>query len=601
MTNPTLDIVTLIEKNPLTKFSENYQSRFVEKLKGSFSDSDQQLFLASFYTYLNYNMDTDFVIDLDNIWKWLGYTRKDHCKVVLEKHFKKDIDYKINQEENFAPEVAGANSDFPPATSGAKTRGGSNKEQILMTVKAFKKLCLKSNTNRADSIHDYFIKLEEILHETVSEESEDLKKKFLVQNKQLQEKEKLLEEKEKLIENYETTPDTEGFSRKSGELYLIIEISKLIVGYYIKFGIAANSIVRVDQLNVGSSTSSLKLYAKFETFDRIMTEKLVHQALQPFRIKNRNEWFFFKNDHELAYAIDSVKKILNFINQFDIKNYKEFKELTKDLNPEDHLIPVEESEDLHKENNDRIIEQTKRKNREILQKAPARTGTFKGVSWDSNNQLWCAQIQNNYKHEFLGYYSDEIDAAKIYNDFALYLNETEGTSFVLNDIPGYRTVPRNIPEIMRREKEEKKSSKWRGVSYDSKRKHFVAGIQLTGKTYNLGNDLDEDLCGHWYNCQALYFNNTLGTTYPLNEIPGYTPVSRNIHAELTETAKKKKTSKYVGVSKTAHGKWACNYMMNRKKIHIATCETELEAVQRYNETVTELNKQGFNYKVNNIE
>ena len=107
MTKPTLDIITLIEKNPLTKFSENYQSRFVEKLKGSFSDSDQQLFLASFYTYLNYNVDKDFVIDLDNIWKWLGYSRKDPCKVVLEKHFKKDIDYKINQEENFAPEVTG--------------------------------------------------------------------------------------------------------------------------------------------------------------------------------------------------------------------------------------------------------------------------------------------------------------------------------------------------------------------------------------------------------------------------------------------------------------------------------------------------------------
>ena len=46
---------------------------------------------------------------LDSIWKWLGFYP---CKVVLEKHFTKDIDYKIitNKiyEENFAPEVAGA-------------------------------------------------------------------------------------------------------------------------------------------------------------------------------------------------------------------------------------------------------------------------------------------------------------------------------------------------------------------------------------------------------------------------------------------------------------------------------------------------------------
>lgn len=381
---------------------------------------------------------------------------------------------------------------------------------------------------------------------------------------------------------------------------MAIEISKQN-GYHIKFGMADNSESRLSSLNVSSSMHSIKLYKKFPTFDKNMAEKMVHHALQPFRIKNRKEWFFFKNDHELAYAMDSIKKILEFINQFNIENYTHFKEIIQMINPDNYI----------NDETDNICENVEKKNIEILSsdhprlyktktKNPVRKGTFKGVSWDSGNQLWCAQIQYNYNHYNLGYYSDEIDGAKIYNDFALYLNETKGASFVLNDIPGYRTVPRNIPELIKKEKEEKKSSKWRGVSYDSKRKHFVAGIQLTGKTYNLGNSLDELECAKWVNQQSLYFNNTLGTTYQLNDIPGYITEPRDIHTELTEATKKKKTSKYIGVSKTAQGKWACNYMMNRKKIHIGTFQTEDEACREYNKTVTKLNEQGFNYKVNQI-
>lgn len=41
-------------------------------------------------------------------------------------------------------------------------------------------------------------------------------------------------------------------------------------------------------------------------------------------------------------------------------------------------------------------------------------------------------------------------------------------------------------------------------------------------------------------------------------------------------------------------------MMNKKKIHIGTFTTELEACKVYNDTVKELNQQGFNYKTNII-
>jgi hypothetical protein len=75
MQSQKLDIVELIETNPITKLSKHYQGKFIEKNQQNFTESQQKLFIASFFYYLNYNSKTDFIIDLNNIWKWLGLKR----------------------------------------------------------------------------------------------------------------------------------------------------------------------------------------------------------------------------------------------------------------------------------------------------------------------------------------------------------------------------------------------------------------------------------------------------------------------------------------------------------------------------------------------
>jgi len=150
MENKSIDIINLIEKNPIIQLSSDYQNKFITKIQNNFNEDQQKLFVSSFYIYLNYNSKPDFVIDFDSVWKWLGFSRKDHCKVVLEKFFEKNIDYKINlQESKIAPEVAGTK----------KERGGYNKEQILLNTNTLKRLLLKSNTKKADEIHNYYIKM----------------------------------------------------------------------------------------------------------------------------------------------------------------------------------------------------------------------------------------------------------------------------------------------------------------------------------------------------------------------------------------------------------------------------------------------------------
>jgi hypothetical protein len=133
-----LDIVKLIEKNPITRLSKNYQNNLINKIKSKFSEGQQQLFVASFFCYLNYNSKNEFIIDLDNVWKWIGFSRKDPAKVVIDKNFVKDVDYKIVFQQPLE-----------------NLKGGRPQEQILMTVNTFKKFCLKAGTKKADDIHEY--------------------------------------------------------------------------------------------------------------------------------------------------------------------------------------------------------------------------------------------------------------------------------------------------------------------------------------------------------------------------------------------------------------------------------------------------------------
>ena len=167
--NNILDIVGLVEKNKITKLNGNYQSKMIEKIKNNFNSYEQQLFLASFYCYLQYDSKNDFIVDLDNIWKWLGFSQKMTAKRVLEKNFLIEKDYKFLPYQVVKQKVN-------EEKSGS---GGHNKETFILNIDTFKKFCLKACTKKADEIHEYFIKLENIMFEITIEESEELKKQLL--------------------------------------------------------------------------------------------------------------------------------------------------------------------------------------------------------------------------------------------------------------------------------------------------------------------------------------------------------------------------------------------------------------------------------------
>jgi hypothetical protein len=161
----SVDIVNLIENNPITKLNGNYQSKLIEKVQNNFNNYEQQMFIASFYCYLNHDYKNDFVIDLDNVWQWLGFSSKFNAKRLIESCFKIDLDYKKSLLQTEKQTILG--------------KGGHNKEIFMLNIKTFKLFCIKAGTKKADEIHEYFIKLEEILQEVLIEESNELKQQLL--------------------------------------------------------------------------------------------------------------------------------------------------------------------------------------------------------------------------------------------------------------------------------------------------------------------------------------------------------------------------------------------------------------------------------------
>jgi prophage antirepressor-like protein len=392
-----------------------------------------------------------------------------------------------------------------------------------------------------------------------------------------------LEEQQKKIEMLESKPETEGFFRESGYIYIIKETAKL--GRY-KIGKSKNPIDRISALNVSSSETSLVLDKQFETIDMDSSEKIIHSILKPYRIKKRAEWFFFKDQTELDNATNTIIKCLEFIKQY--REISIFIDMNKKDDKDENIV------DQEIEN--KISEKEK-------------LGIYKGVFWDKSRKKWRSELVKDYKSYFLGYYNTELDGAKAYNDYASYLNLNENTNYILNEISDYIPNPRNIPDDNKNLVLEKKSSKYIGVSYDNTRQHFVTSMRFKKKHINLGHNVDEIECAKMYNQQALYFNNNYDTNYTLNDIENYVTIERNIYNESRYnesryneskyTCLDNKSSMYTGVVKRKNGKFNSQIILNKKVIRLGIFENEIDAAVSYNEKAKEFNiKYNKSYKIN---
>jgi hypothetical protein len=423
---PNLDIVNLIEKNPMTRLSRDYQNKFVQKIQQKFTETQQHLFIGSFYCYLNYGKN-DFVIDMEKVWKWLGFARKDPAKVVLEKHFVKDIDYIVKKA---APETSGAgeinenkfkNYKKKPAspiggagiaseTEESKNLGGAglNKETILMNINTFKKLCLKSNTKKADEIHDYFIKLEEIFQEIVNEESNELRQQLqtkeniimTIKETSEQEKANLTKEKQKAVEKAIVVQ----FPVNTECIYLgTIDNTNDANEKLIKFGHTNDLSLRLKDHH--KTYKNFALINAFRVQNKVEIENLIktHPQIKPnirsieINGKNKTEIITY-NDN---FTIEKLSKYIKDIIESKIYSIDNFNKLVK------------KNEELENENQ-QMNEQIKEKNCLILKQ----TLEINELKEKTESQR---KIIENYNSENQSVYHNvllpEDETTKRFNDF----------------------------------------------------------------------------------------------------------------------------------------------------------------------------------------
>lgn len=316
----SLNIVALMESTPIARLSYTYNNKFLTKIKDNFNETQQQLFVSSFYCYLNHHSTNDYVIDLDNIWQWLGFKQKVNAKTLLEKHFKLDIDYKklllFQQKQDGAD-----NND-------EKRHGGTNKETFLLNIKTFKYLCIKAGTNKASEIHEYFIKLEELLHEIVQEETDELKL-------QLQQTELALQQQQE--EN-----SLMQLSRKVPTIYIYNTDTQVQYQPLLKIGITHCIADRIKPYKTTHPRGKVIFHQEVEEGINIKTvEHSIHNKLAPFKIQGE----MFRID--VVEAITCVRleyasyKMFQNTNESERKHQlKQTHELTNRLIEHPHVTEV---------------------------------------------------------------------------------------------------------------------------------------------------------------------------------------------------------------------------------------------------------------------
>jgi len=341
-----LNIVELIENNPITKLSSTYNNKLLDKIKEKFCHFEQQLFISSFYCYLNYDKNIDFVVNLDDVWEWLGFSQKIRAKELLDKHFKLDIDYKTNLAFSIGKAVFNT-------IEKVKQHGGQNKQTIMLTIKCFKSLCLKAQTKKASEIHEYYMKLEEVLQETLEEETTELKL-------QLEQKENIILEIKHTVEQEKQTllQNTKKEKQKAVEQAIIIQFPLNTECIYfgtidntneageklIKFGHTNDLATRIADHRKKYTNfilmQAFRVQNKVEIENLIKTYPKIKRQIRSLEINGKNKTEIIAYD-DINFTIEKLSKCIKDIihsKTYSIDNFNRLMKENEELENENRIL-----------------------------------------------------------------------------------------------------------------------------------------------------------------------------------------------------------------------------------------------------------------------
>jgi hypothetical protein len=105
----------------------------VKHLNDEFTEDEQKWYIANLYVYMNYHPIEDYPINLENIYKMIGFANKGNAMKTIKSNFILDEDYKIiifRTEKNL----------------NSKDLGGRPEETVMLNIDTFKNLCMIAKT-----------------------------------------------------------------------------------------------------------------------------------------------------------------------------------------------------------------------------------------------------------------------------------------------------------------------------------------------------------------------------------------------------------------------------------------------------------------------
>jgi hypothetical protein len=389
----TLNIVELIEKNPITKLSQKYNNFLLEKLQKNFNTFEQQLFVASFYCYLNFDKNTDFVVDLDDVWKWLGFAQKINVRTLLEKNFKLNVDYTVSFPEfkkSEQPEnVSGGSDEEQPTESTIPSKsknGGQNKQTIKLTIRCFKSLCLKAQTVKANEIHDYYMKMEETLHQILDTETSELRAQLEQKNEVIstlnQATITLTQEKKRAIEKTLISQ----FPVNTECIYFgTIDNTNADNEKLIKFGHTNNLATRVSDHHKKYTNfilaAAFRVHNKVEIENYIKDHPKIKRQLRTIEVAGKNKTEIIAYD-STNFTIDRLTKHIEGIihaRMYNVENFNRLLQRNQELEAENAKLVS----DLEQKN--KAIHDLTLANNELREKTAQQTQALQVVATENES------------------------------------------------------------------------------------------------------------------------------------------------------------------------------------------------------------------------
>lgn len=161
ITPKSINFKELVQNANIT-LSLNIETKLINILNEEFTEEEQKWYRAILYIDMNYHPTNDYPINLEDVFKMIGFANKENAKRTLKNNFSKDEDYKI-----IILRMEG------------QIQAGYNKEDVLLNVNTFKNLCMTAKTKKGKEIRRYYLKLENMYCQLIKEEIEKQNKIFL--------------------------------------------------------------------------------------------------------------------------------------------------------------------------------------------------------------------------------------------------------------------------------------------------------------------------------------------------------------------------------------------------------------------------------------